>query len=153
MSETEERALVVQIAHSWERTPYHHNAMIKGVGVDCAMLVIAVFKEAGIVEASQVDYLPQWFMNRGEEKYLNELQKYATEITEAEAQLGDVVAYKMGRTFSHGAIIIEPGWPAIIHAHQEARMVIQDRGDGGRLADRERKFFTRWGAGGGISPP
>lgn len=152
MTDAEERALVVQVALTWERTPYHHNAMIKGVGVDCAMLVIAVFKEAGIVEASQVNYLPQWFMHKGEEKYLTEVQKYADEISEAQALPGDVVAYKMGRTFSHGAIIINPGWPAIIHAHQEARMVIQDRGDGGRLADRERRFFSRWGAGGGISP-
>jgi cell wall-associated NlpC family hydrolase len=120
--------------------------MIKGVGVDCAMILIAVFREAGVVSAGDVvEYSPQWFLHHSEEKYINELSKYAREITEAEALPGDVVVYKTGRTYAHGGIIINPGWPAIIHASPEAKMVIQDRGDGGRMGDRPRRFFTCFG--------
>lgn len=146
IDDIEQRREVVRVAHSFERTPYHHHGYLKGVGVDCATLLILVFREAGVVSAGQVvDYSPQWFLHHGEEKYLAELTKYAREITQAEALIGDVVVFKTGRTFAHGGIIIEPGWPAIIHASPEAKMVIQDRGDGGRLADREKKFFSCFG--------
>lgn len=145
LTEEEGRAAVVRVAMEYEGTKYHHQGMIKGVGVDCATLIICVFEEAGVVATSEIaPWLPQWFLHKGEEKYLNEVRKYATEITEAEAQIGDIVVYKMGRTFSHGAIIIEPGWPTILHAVQDAGMVIRDIGNSSRFRDRESKFFTCW---------
>lgn len=143
MSEQEERQRVVQVARSWIATPYHHMAMVKGVGVDCAMLVIAVFREAGVVSPEDVQpYSPQWFLNRGEEKYLHEIRKYAHETTDPKP--GDIAVYKIGRLFAHGAIIVDPGWPVIVHALSQARAVIEDRGDGGTLAGKEHLFFTRW---------
>ena len=33
---------IVTEARTWVRTPYHHQARLKGVGVDCAGLVIGV---------------------------------------------------------------------------------------------------------------
>lgn len=142
MTFEKERQEIVRVALSWERTPYHHHAMLKGIGVDCAMILIAVFNEAGVVSAEKVGYSPQWYLHHGEEKYLNELTKYAHEITEAEALPGDVVVYKTGRAYSHGAIIIYPGWPDMIHASPSAGRVVRDRGDGGSLANKPRKFFS-----------
>ena len=49
MTEQEQRDLVVKEAYSWIGTPYHHQAMIKGVGVDCALILLAVFREAGLI--------------------------------------------------------------------------------------------------------
>lgn len=142
MTIEEQRKEIVRVALTWVKTPYHHHAMLKGIGVDCAMILIAVFDEAGVVSAEKVGYSPQWYLHHSEEKYLIELEKYAHEITEAEALPGDVVVYKTGRAFAHGAIIIEPGWPDIIHASPEAGMVVRDRGDGGRIAPKPRKFFS-----------
>ncbi len=145
-TEAEERAEVCRVARTFARTPYHHFGMIKGVGVDCATLLAMVYREAGIVDVEDpAAYSPQFFLHRSEEKYLAEIVKYAREITEAEAKPGDVVVWKIGRTFAHGAIILDPGWPAIIHALSDAGFVTEDRGDGGRLAGREHRFFSRWG--------
>ena len=43
MLSNEQRDLIVEETKSWLRTPYHHQGAIKGVGVDCAMILIKVF--------------------------------------------------------------------------------------------------------------
>ena len=57
---------------------------------------------------------------------------------------GDVVLYKIGRCFAHGALIVEPGWPEIIHAHFAARRVRRANGLNPQLRTRvlERRFFS-----------
>ena len=44
------RADVVTLARGWVGTPFHHQARLKGVGVDCVGLVIGVARELGMVE-------------------------------------------------------------------------------------------------------
>ena len=69
-AEQEQRARVVEMARTWLGTPYHHCAAIKGVGTDCAMILVAVFQEAGLVHDVAVPaYSPSWHLNRDEEKY------------------------------------------------------------------------------------
>ncbi|MDO6044547.1 hypothetical protein Q4P48_08410 [Neisseria gonorrhoeae] len=48
-SETDLRARIVEEARSWLGTPYHHHAMVKGAGVDCAMLLVAVYGAVGLL--------------------------------------------------------------------------------------------------------
>lgn len=142
MTEAEERAHVVEVARTWIRTPYHDRAAIKGVGVDCAMLLVAVYSDAGIVPVEDPGhYSSQWYLHHSEEKYLAEVEKYAHQI-EGPPKPGDVVVYKVGRAFAHGGIVTD--WPNIIHAVKEANMVIEDRWDAGRLAGREHRFYSRW---------
>ena len=45
-----DRAAVVAAARAWIGTPYHHMADVKGVGCDCAMLLVRVFCDLGLVE-------------------------------------------------------------------------------------------------------
>lgn len=45
------RAAVVAEARTWIGTPYHHQARVKGVGVDCAGVLIGVARALGIVAA------------------------------------------------------------------------------------------------------
>lgn len=40
---------VISIAREWVGTPYQHQAMLRGVGVDCVGLIIAVGREAGVL--------------------------------------------------------------------------------------------------------
>lgn len=142
MTEADERAKVVEVAKSFVRTPYHHRGMLKGVGVDCATLLVLVYREAGIVPVEDpAAYAPQWYMHHSEEKYLAEIEKYAHRIP-APTGPGDVVVFKIGRAYAHGGIITE--WPNIVHAISEAKMVIEDRYDAGRLAGREHLFYSRW---------
>jgi NlpC/P60 family putative phage cell wall peptidase len=47
---------VVAEARSWVGTPYHHQARVKNVGVDCAGLVIGVARELGMFDVEYQDY-------------------------------------------------------------------------------------------------
>lgn len=131
MSEQEARSRVDAVAQTYIATPFHDHGEVKGAGVDCATLLKCVFVEAGIVKPFTLDhYSPQFFLHQGEERYLGWIQKFAREIPIENKQIGDVVVYKIGKCFAHAAIIVSPGWPAIIHAHYGSRCV--RRGDGYR---------------------
>lgn len=143
LSEAEGRSAVIKAALGWCHTPYHHEACIKGVGVDCLHLIYAAYLEAGLVAPIVFPtYSTQWHLHKSDETFLEGLMERAREVIEP--QPADAVLYKWGRTFSHGGLIGELGWPQIIHASAEAGVVLVDDGTGGRLADREHKFFSFW---------
>lgn len=111
---------------------------IKGAGVDCAMLLVRVFQAAGLVpDFDPRPYDPAWHLHQRDEKYLGFLLQYADEVESPEP--GDIVVYKFGHCFAHGAIVIE--WPTILHAHMRAGNVELADGTSGWLTDRQRKFF------------
>jgi cell wall-associated NlpC family hydrolase len=145
------RAAIVREALEFIGTPYHDHGEVKGKGggVDCATLIKLVYRNAGIVDDFTIDYYsPQHFLHSERELYLEYILRFAHEISPEQAKPGDVVMYKLGRSFGHGAIIIDPGWPHIVHAWGPARLVC--RGDGLQegLGNRwrERKFFSHFSA-------
>lgn len=151
MNNLEERARVVAVAHSWLRTPYHHNAKIKGVGIDCLTLLAAIYEEAGIIDKIPIPkYSHQWHLHHSEELYLEGLLQYTHEVENPLP--GDIVVWKIGRCFSHGAIVVN--WPTIIHAYAGRNCTLENAfadwlhyvgentSECGKL--RERKFFSYW---------
>ncbi len=137
------RQRVVDCARTWLRTPFHDCAAIKGVGVDCANLIAQVFEEAGLIPHVEIEpYSPQWFLHHSQELFIGYvLAAGAREIDETQAMMGDVVMYKLGRCFAHGAIIVE--WPQqIIHAHKQSGLVLASGGFDADLVDRQRRFFS-----------
>lgn len=154
MDETAQRAAVVAAARSWLRTPFHHRARVKGAGADCGTLVAACFEEAGLVPRLELpDYSPQWHLNRHDEHYLALIRAHMGEIDD-DPQPGDVALWRIGRTFSHAAIVV--AWPVIIHALWNADVMLDDalrcphligngtegEADAGR--PRARKLFSYW---------
>lgn len=145
-----ERVAVVAEARSWISTPYHHQAKIKGAGVDCATLLACVFENVGLVSPVEIpNYSPQWFMHQEAELYMERVLQHAKETTTPLP--GDVALWKIGRCFAHGAIIVDPGWPCIIHAFKAAGFVLEAKGTDASLMThfksglpREVRFFTRW---------
>lgn len=132
---------VVREALTWEKTPYHHHARIKGVGVDCAQLPAAVYEAVGLIPHLSPEYSEQWMMSRDEELYLSYVFPHAREIQREEIRPGDFVIWKWGRTFSHGAIVIDP--PVVLHAVISARAVIRANIDEQEeLKRRPARFFT-----------
>lgn len=132
---------VVKEALTWEGTPYHHHARVKGVGVDCAQLPAAVYEAVGLIPHLKPRYSEQWMMSRDEELYLSYVFPYAKEISREEVGPGDFAIWKYGRTFSHGAIVIEP--PIILHAIVKARRVVRANMDEEEeLKRRPARFFT-----------
>ena len=147
MSEAEERDRIDRIAREWCGTPYHNNAQVKGAGADCATLLKAVFEESGLIEPFELGWYPsQFFLHHSEERYLGWVQKFAHEIPEERAKHGDVVLYHIGKCYAHGAIVIKPDWPAIVHAHYATRFVVQGRGTSVHLGlpIKGIKFFSLW---------
>ena len=113
-------AAVCAEARSWLHTPYVHHARVKGHGVDCVQLLIAVYAAVGVIEDFDPGfYTAEWYLHRDEEVYLNgvALNGERSDI----GGVGDIAMYRFGRTVSHGGIIVEPG--VIIHAHRPAKQV------------------------------
>jgi NlpC/P60 family putative phage cell wall peptidase len=120
------RELVAE-AYSWLGTPYHNLGDLKGVGVDCAMLLVRAFQAAGLVpDFDPRPYEPEWFLHRDEERYLAGMEKYSKRIDPEATQPGDILVYRFGRTASHGAIVVSDD--LMIHAYRPLRaVVLQER--------------------------
>lgn len=117
----EKRAEVVAEAMTWLRTPYHHQACIKGVGVDCAMIMTAVYHKTGLIPfIDPRPYPNDWHLHREAERYLGWVDQYCdrTDV----ALPGDIAVFQYGRCVSHGAIVIE--WPIVLHAYMDHRAVV-----------------------------
>jgi NlpC/P60 family putative phage cell wall peptidase len=119
------RAAVVKAAREWIGTPYHHMADIKGIGCDCAMLLVRVFCDLGLVEPFDPrPYTRDWHLHRGEERYLGFL--LARAVTVPAPLPGDVILFKYGRCFSHGGIVTGLAPLTIVHAFHPARVVLEE---------------------------
>lgn len=108
------------------------------------MFIKSVFEEAGLEAPFNMEqYSPQWYLNGDRELWLPLLVGRAVEIKQSELKPADLVLYKFGsRFFSHGALVDSQGWPHIIHAYRQTRMVTRDLGDQGLLARCAKLFFT-----------
>jgi cell wall-associated NlpC family hydrolase len=133
MTTDEARLAVEAEARTWLGTPYHHRAAVRGVGVDCARILIEVYSSVGLIEWYDPGrYTRDWYMHRSEEIYLANLEGRA-HLARGDSILdewiadgykplkGDIVVWRVGRTFSHGAIVTE--WPYVIHASAPSRVV------------------------------
>jgi cell wall-associated NlpC family hydrolase len=153
MSEEEERAKVVEEAKSWIGTRYVSGQAVKGKrgGTDCGMLLVAVYANVGLIpkEFDPRPYSPQWHVHRNEEKYMNYVLGFAKEVEgppERKPLPGDLVMFKIGRVFAHGAIVIN--WPLVIHAVGNDSVQPDDvsRQTTGKRAlwHVEKHFFSYW---------
>ncbi len=134
-------AAVVAEAMTWLRTPYPHNARVKGAGVDCIQILIAVYSAVGLIDDVVTgDYVPDWMLHRDEECYLAGITRY-THLIEI-PKPGDIAMFKFGRTASHGAIVME--WPMIIHAYRNEGLVTCTDATKGELATRLHGFYSIW---------
>jgi hypothetical protein len=145
MDETTARQTVVAEARSWISTPYHHAADVKGHGVDCAMLLVRVHCDLGLVEKFDPrPYTRDWFLHRSEERYLETLLGSAQEIRSP--SVGDIALFRLGRCFAHGGIISKSDPLTIIHAHSGVGRVTEGRvAQFPDLAGRVMRFASHWG--------
>lgn len=116
------RQRVVAEALTWLRTPWHHEARVKGAGVDCGQFLIGVFSRVGLVREFQPEHYPaDWHLHKDERRFLAYLLEYAAPVG---APLpGDVAMFQYGRHEAHGSIVIDAAGPVIIHAWRDEGMV------------------------------
>lgn len=140
------QAAVVAEALSWVNTPYHHAADIKGVGVDCAMLLVRVYASCGLIPADTDPrpYASDWNLHQSDQLFLGWLQQYATEQPmQGPARAGDVQVYHYGQCYSHGAICLGDG--RMVHAVRKHGQVLLGREDNMQLTSRPVKRFRLQG--------
>jgi cell wall-associated NlpC family hydrolase len=116
VSLAERRLAVIQIAHSWRGTPFHHGAAVKGKqgGVDCGRLLAEIYREAGVLPDIAIPHFAHdFFLHEHTERYLDLVRKHMVEVEKPD--VGDLVLFQFGRVYSHGGIVLE--WPRIIHAN------------------------------------
>ena len=146
MTEQEQRAAVVAEARSWAGTPYHPMADIKGAGCDCAMLLVRVFCDLGLVPPFDPrPYPPDWHLHNVEERYLGFILDRAAQVEVPKT--GDVMVARYGHGYAHGGIIVETEPLTIVHAYIGARRVLEEILGPNlelRSAARKRRFYSYW---------
>ncbi len=141
---------MVQAARLWIGTPYHHAADVKGTrgGVDCAMLLVRVYCDLGLVEPFDPrPYTRDWFLHRDEERYLGFLLARSREVRKPKE--GDIALFRIGRCYGHGGIVSAASPLTIIHAFASARCVVEDVIErNAELSSRlsTAKYASYWGA-------
>lgn len=122
--EQAKRDEVVREAKSWLGTPYHHQAFVKGAGVDCGFLLICIYHACGLIDwIDPRPYPHDWHLHRSAEMYLGWVERYAMKVDRA-PKAGDIVLFKFGRCISHGGIMLNDH--DIIHAYIGLGVVIGD---------------------------
>lgn len=143
IDESAERAAVLAEARLWLRTPWHHRARVRGVGVDCAQYLIGVYSGAGLVpDFDTGDYPHDWHLHRDRPRFLEFLEQHARQVESPRP--GDIAMFRFGRHAAHGSIVI--AWPQIVHAYIVERGVVFGDGTQGLLTGRLDSYWrlNRW---------
>lgn len=116
------RLMVVSEARSWLGSPFMHAQRMKGVGVDCAQLLLACYCDTGLV--APIDpghYSPDWFRNEDGQRLREWIASRCTRNL-GPAEAGDIILFRFGRGESHSGISL--GGELIIHAIARRGVVI-----------------------------
>jgi cell wall-associated NlpC family hydrolase len=121
----ETRARIVAEARTWLRTPYHHMAELKGVGVDCGKLVLCILSNAGAIDHADFgSYSKDWMVAR-ENPFLEDLFRAHFIIVDA-PEPGDAMLFRVGRTYCHLALVTLAKPLTLIHATPDYGFVVEE---------------------------
>lgn len=121
---------IVEAGRSWLGTPHVNQARVKGIGVDCGMLLIGALEDSGLIDKGAIKIAPysnEWHLHHSEEWFLSYVKKYCIPVTETDMAIGDFLMYQFGRCVSHGGIYI--GDNQIIHAVIDQGVILSDLND------------------------
>lgn len=115
-------AHLLAIARQWLGTPWHHQGALKGVGCDCAGLVMGVAREAGLADVAVSGY-PRLPRDHQLEGYCDQ---HMQRVPREAMRPGDVAAFRYGADPQHLGFIGEQGGQlTLIHALAPARRVVE----------------------------
>ena len=123
MNHSAARAAIIAEARTWLRTPYHHHQCLKGVGVDCAMLLVGVYRACGFAPRDYYpdEYSPEWYLHRDQPLFLQQLHRFAKPTDAAAALPADIAMCSFGRHAAHGLILLDDVYA--LHAYRPHRCV------------------------------
>jgi NlpC/P60 family putative phage cell wall peptidase len=115
------RQQIIERALAWVGTPYHHQARVKGVGVDCAHFVAGVALECDLIPSDSIlplDYSPEWNLHNKQEMLVDYLIEFGCTET-FDAKPGDILCFHIGHAIGHLGILL-PG-QRYVHAQNMVR--------------------------------
>jgi cell wall-associated NlpC family hydrolase len=142
----EQRKQIIQECKEWveAKTPYIAQGQLKGIGCDCATFVLCVYRSLGLIPS---DFDPGTYSIQAHlhketvtTQYIDTVREYAQEITEDEAQPGDLVLFRVAYAFAHSGIITEGS--TIVHSMNRHGVIYSDYKQDSFLKGRRRLFFT-----------
>ncbi|MFR4383262.1 MAG: peptidoglycan endopeptidase [Phascolarctobacterium sp.] len=92
---------IARDAFSWLGTPHINGAKVKGVGVDCGMLLIGCLEGAGAIGKDSIEIAPysnEWHLHHSEEWFKWYVEQYCYEVSFDDIQAGDFLLYQFGRS-------------------------------------------------------
>jgi cell wall-associated NlpC family hydrolase len=140
----EQRKQIVTEAMTWvkAKTPYQGHSRKKGVGCDCGQLLYSVYNALDLLPEVDLpkDYRLDVSQHQASTAYVDLVATYFDEIREQEALPGDLVVYKLGLAYAHGAIIVR--WPdQIIDAELHGGVKVRHGTNKPAFRMAARKFF------------
>lgn len=116
-----------EIARSYIGTPFHHQARVPGVGLDCVGLVICVGRELGVFDP--IFDVPGYSRYPDGVMLMRNLQMHLTQIEETDMAPGDIVCVAFEKFPQHVGIVGDYlyGGLSIIHAASKHGKVIETR--------------------------
>ena len=135
-----DREALVAEAKTWLGTPFHHAANLKGVGADCGQWLYQLFLDCGVISPSEIQpYSLSWAVHTDDNRYIDMIERYALRVADDDTRPGNIIIFKFGRAYSHGALIT--GWPNIIHIARHDGCCVDDVLNG-PLSARERVIYS-----------
>lgn len=139
----EQRQTVKDEAISWLNTKYHPLGRLKGIGVDCAMLIAEVYERAGVIEHCDPGFYSANLAIHSHddvfERFIRECGGVQTEAPD----VGDVVMWRFGKSFSHGGILVTEN--RFVHAALAPGIVCYGDLTDADVAWRKRRFYEMGG--------
>lgn len=128
---------IVDAARAYNGTPWKHQGRLKGVGVDCAGVLICAANDSGWSKqelGNDFHYSNYGRVPDGN-AMVELLDTHLVRVSTSEMREGDVLLMAFGSNPQHIAVVtqIEPQ-PYIIHAYLQVRRVTEHRLDEGWLA-------------------
>jgi cell wall-associated NlpC family hydrolase len=110
-------------APSWEGTPYHHHAALKGIGADCVGLLAGVAHACHRLPAGWMmpAYSTQWHWHTTRSLLVETLEELGAPQRElATAVPGCILLFRIERAVGHAGILLPDG--IFLHARMIAGM-------------------------------
>ncbi|MCL5099278.1 MAG: NlpC/P60 family protein [Candidatus Omnitrophica bacterium] len=116
--------VIIREAQSWLATPFRAHAKVKGDGVDCVNLALAIYQKAGILPADIV--FPPYHIGSGAHLDLSAVAQFVIatrlfRLATAPFKTGDLLGFNLGKVIHHVGIYIERD--NFVHCCQKAGVI------------------------------
>ena len=119
---------IADASKTWLGTRHINGARVKGVGVDCGMLLIAALEDSGTIKKDDIKIKPysnEWHLHHSEEWFLFYVQEHCDKVDYMHP--GDFLMYQYGRCVSHAAVYIGNGM--VCHSVIDQGVILTDIND------------------------